>query len=175
MSTLQTLLADPATAGVWNLVPVRSSVRFKNKTLWGLASVNGEFTDVSGDGQITAKGAVFGRVDVRAASVRTGIGKRDEHLRSGDFFDVEKHPEISIVVTDVTATGERTADLRAELTVRGTTHPLPLSATVDPEGDTVRITAQTTVDRTSFGVTGNMVGMIPAKTTLIADLVFAKE
>jgi polyisoprenoid-binding protein YceI len=174
MSTLHAMLADPATAGVWNLVPARSSVRFKNKTLWGLVPVNGEFTDVSGDGQITAKGAVFGRVDVRAASLRTGIGKRDEHLRSPDFFDVEKYPEISIVVTDVTATGERTADLRAELTVRGTTRPLPLSATVNHDGDTARITAQTTVDRTAFGVSGNMVGMIPSTTTLIADLFFAK-
>ena len=174
MSTLHAMLADPATAGVWNLVPARSSVRFKNKTLWGLVPVNGEFTDVSGDGHITAKGAVFGRVDVRAASLRTGIGKRDEHLRSPDFFDVEKYPEISIVVTDVTATGERTADLRAELTVRGTTHPLPLSATVDHDGATARITAQTTVDRTAFGVSGNMVDMIPSTTTLIADLFFAK-
>jgi polyisoprenoid-binding protein YceI len=174
MSTLHALLADPATAGVWNLVPAQSSVRFKNKTLWGLVAVNGEFTDVSGDGQITAKGAVFGRLDVRAASLRTRIAKRDEHLRSPDFFDVEKYPEISIVVTDVTATGERTADLRAELTVRATTHPLPLSATVDHAGDTVRISAQTTVDRTAFGVSGNMVGMMPATTTLIADLMFAK-
>jgi len=172
---LQTLLTDPATAGVWNLVPARSSVRFKNKTLWGLASVKGEFTDVSGDGQITAKGAVFGKVDIRAASLRTGIGKRDEDLRSPDFFDVEKYPEISVVVTDVTATGERTADLRAELTVRGTTHPLPLSATVEGVGQgNVRISAQTTVDRTAFGVSGNMVGMLPATTTLIADLVFTK-
>ena len=174
MTNLQALLADPATAGVWKLVPARSSVRFKNKTLWGLVPVNGEFTDVSGDGQITAKGAVFGRVDVRAASLRTGIGKRDEHLRSPDFFDAEKYPEISIVVTDVTATGERTADLRAELTVRGTTHPLALSATVDHDGDTVRISAQTTVDRRAFGVSGNMVGMVGATTTLIADLLFAK-
>jgi polyisoprenoid-binding protein YceI len=174
MSTLHAMLTDPAAAGVWNLVPARSSVRFRNKTLWGLVPVNGEFTDVSGDGQITAKGTVFGRVDVRAASLRTGIGKRDEHLRSPDFFDVEKYPEISIVVTDVTATGERTADLRAELTVRGATHPLPLSATVDHDGDTVRISAQTTVDRTAFGVSGNMVGMMPTMTTLIADLLFAK-
>ena len=173
MTALQSLLADPGTAGVWNLVPARSSVRFKNKTLWGLAAVNGEFTDVSGDGQITAKGAVFGRLDVRAASLRTGIGKRDEHLRSPDFFDVEKYPEISVVVTEVTATGERTADLRAELTVRGTTRPLPLSVGVEGVGDrTVRISAQTTVDRTAFGVSGNMVGMMPATTTLIADLVF---
>ncbi len=52
--------------------------------------------------------------------------------------------------------------------------PLPLSATVDHDGDTVRITAQTTVDRTAFGVSGNMIGMMPPTTTLIADLVFAK-
>ena len=64
-------------------------------------------------------------------------------------------------MTDATATGELTADLRAELTVRGTTHPLALSATVDHDGDTVRISAQTTVDRSAFGVSGNMVGMMP--------------
>ena len=175
MTALQSLLADPDTAGVWNLVPGRSSVRFKNKTLWGLVAVNGEFPDVSGDGQITAKGAVFGRLDVRAASLRTGIGKRDEHLRSPDFFDAEQHPEISAVVTDVTPTGDRSADLRAELTVRGNTRPVPLSATVEHAGDgTVRISAQTTVDRTAFGVSGNMAGMMPTTTTLIADLVFAK-
>ena len=175
MTALQSLLADPATAGVWNLVPARSSVRFRNKTLWGLVPVNGEFTDISGDGQITAKGAVFGRVDVRAASVRTGIKKRDEHLRSPDFFDSEAHPEISVVVTDVTPTGEGAADLRAELTVRGNTHPVPLAATIERAGDgTVRISTQTTVDRTAFGVSGNMAGMMPTTTTLIADLVFAK-
>jgi polyisoprenoid-binding protein YceI len=166
MTALQSLLADPATAGVWNLVPARSSVRFRNKTLWGLVPVNGEFTDVSGDGQITAKGAVFGRVDVRAASVKTG---------SPDFFDADAHPEISVVVTDVTPTGEGTADLRTELTVRGITRPVPLSATIEHAGDgTVRISTQTTVDRTAFGVSGNMAGMMPTTTTLIADLVFAK-
>lgn len=176
MTTVQALLDNP---GTWTLAPAQSSVRFKNKTMWGLVPVKGEFTDVSGDGQITATGAVFGKVDIRAASLRTGIGKRDEHLRSPDFFDVEKYPEISVVVTEATATGERTADLRAELTVRGTTHPLPLSATVEGVGegrdkDTVRISAQTSIDRTAFGVSGNMVGMMPATTTLIADLVFTK-
>lgn len=118
-------------------------------------------------------------VEVTLASVDTKTKGRDDHLRTPDFFDVEKYPEISVVVTEATATGERTADLRAELTVRGTTHPLPLSATVEGVGegrdkDTVRISAQTSIDRTAFGVSGNMVGMMPATTTLIADLVFTK-
>ena len=124
-------------------------------------AVNGEFPTTSGDGQITAKGAVFGRLDVRAASLRTGIGKRDEHLRSPDFFDASRStPDISVVVTDVTATGERSADLR-RAHGPGTTRPLPLSATVEPLGDgTVRISAQTTRGPDGFGVSGNMVGMM---------------
>ena len=83
MSTLHALLADPATAGVWNLVPARSSVRFTNKTLWGLVPVNGEFTDVSGDGQITANGAVSGRLDIRAdiAADRDRQARRAPALR----------------------------------------------------------------------------------------------
>ena len=99
MSALQALLDDPNTAGSWQLVPARSSVRFKNKTFWGLVTVTGEFTDVRGAGQITANGAVSGGLDIRASSLKTGIRKRDEHLRSADFFDVEKHPEIRVEVT----------------------------------------------------------------------------
>ena len=59
--------------------------------------------------------------------------------------------------------------------MRGNTRPVPLSATIEHAGDgTVRISTQTTVDRTAFGVSGNMAGMMPTTTTLIADLVFAK-
>ncbi len=96
MSALQALLNDPpGAAGVWQLVPTRSSVRFKNKTFWGgLATVTGTFGDVSGTGQVGSNGAVSGgRLEIGASSLKTGIGKkRDEHLRSADFFDVENHP-----------------------------------------------------------------------------------
>jgi polyisoprenoid-binding protein YceI len=175
MSTLETLLRDPAIAGVWNLVPDRSSVRFKNKTMWGLMSVKGTFDDVSGDGQITANGAVFGKLDIRAASLHTGIGKRDEHLRSADFFDVERYPEISVVVTAVQPTGTDTANLGANLTIKGTTLPLPLQAKVTALGDgTIAISASTTVDRAKWDVTGNQLGMVGMTTTLFADTVFAR-
>ena len=104
MTTVETLLNDPDTAGVWNLDTDRSTVGFKIKNMWGLISVKGRFTDVDGDGQITGKGAVFGRLDIQVASIHTGIGKRDQHLRSADFFDVEHFPEISVVVTAVEPT-----------------------------------------------------------------------
>ena len=119
MTTLETLLNDPDMAGVWNLVPDRSAITFKIRNMWGLLNVKGRFTEFSGDGQLTAKGAVFGRVDIRAASLHTGIGRRDKHLRSADFFDVERFPEISVVVTAVHPTKGKAADLRADLHHQG--------------------------------------------------------
>lgn len=175
MSALHALLNDPGAAGVWQLVPARSSVRFKNKTFWGLATVTGKFGDVSGTGQVGANGAVSGRLEIAASSLKTGIGKRDEHLRSADFFDVEHHPEIRVEVTGLEPTGADTADLTATLTVRGVSTPLPLSVTITPLGDgSVQLTTTAAVDRTSLGVSGNMIGMMPATTTLLADVVFAK-
>ncbi|WP_179474501.1 YceI family protein [Mycolicibacterium vinylchloridicum] len=175
MSELNAILVAPDTAGRWELVPAKSSLRFKNKTFWGLATVAGDFTDVRGAGEIGANGAVSGGLDIQASSLKTGIRKRDEHLRSADFFDVDAHPVIHVEVTDVQPTGANTAAVQATLTVRGNTQPLPLSATVAVLGDrTVQLTAQTTIDRTALGVSGNMVGMMPATTTLLADVAFAK-
>ncbi|BBY65658.1 YceI family protein [Mycolicibacterium helvum] len=175
MTAVQALLADPTAAGQWQLVPAQSSVRFKNKTFWGLATVTGEFTDVRGAGQITANGGVSGELVIGAASLKTGIKKRDDHLRSADFFDVEQNPVIRVEVTGLDATGTNTATARATLTVRGTTEPLSVPVTVDQLGDgTVHLRTQTTIDRTKLGVSGNMAGMMPATTTLLADVVFAK-
>ncbi|HWF27700.1 MAG TPA: YceI family protein, partial [Mycobacterium sp.] len=62
MTTLETLLNDPEMAGVWNIVPDRSAITFKVKNMWGLLNVKGRFTEFNGDGQLTGKGAVFGRL-----------------------------------------------------------------------------------------------------------------
>ena len=94
--TLQRVLADPATTGNWTLVPDRSSIRFGSKTLWGLVPVNGRFTDITGEGSVAADGAVSGHLRIGVASMKTGIGKRDEHLQSADFFDTGHFPEITV-------------------------------------------------------------------------------
>ena len=170
--TLQTVLEDPAAIGTWTLVPDRSEVTFTNKTLWGLVPVKGRFTDVSGRGTVGAGGAIAGRLDIRAASLRTGIGKRDEHLRSADFFDADKYPEITVEVTGAGPDG----DLQAALSIRGTTLTIPLTATVSRlDRDSVRVTTRFQVDRTRWGVSGNMIGMMPTTTTLAADAVFVKS
>src|ERR1700761_6084920 len=166
MNTVETLLNDPDTAGVWNLVPDRSTITFKIKNMWGLITVKGRFTDFNGDGQVTGKGAIFGRLDIRTASLRTGIRKRDEHLQSADFFDVERFPEISVVVTAVQPSAGNAAELRANLTIKGITAPVPLPVRVAVHADgSVQVTAKTEVDRAQFGLDWNRIGMISKTAT----------
>jgi polyisoprenoid-binding protein YceI len=166
----QTLLTDPQLAGAWTLDPVHSSVRFTSKTLWGLIPVNGRFTDVTGEGRITPDGQVSGRLVIRAGSVRTGIGMRDHHLQAADFFDVERFPEIVVELTGIAPNG----DLAATLSIRGTTLPLPVATTVARRSDGVQITARGEIDRTRWGVSGNMLGMMPPATTLVTEALFAR-
>jgi polyisoprenoid-binding protein YceI len=162
-------------SGVWNLIPDRSAITFKIRNMWGLLNVKGRFTEFSGDGQLTGKGAVFGRLDIRTASLSTGIGRRDRHLRSADFFDVDRFGEISVVVTGIQPTKGRSADLRANLTIKGITAPLSLPATITELDDgSIRISGETKVDRSQFDLGWNRFGMIGATATAAAEAVFAR-
>jgi polyisoprenoid-binding protein YceI len=176
MLTVTTFLSSPEAVGLWSVIPERSSIRFENKTLWGAMKVRGAFTEFSGDGQIQDARTVSGRIEVKAASVDTGLGKRDEDLRSPGFFDVEKYPNITVDVAGGEASGADTVRLNAVLTAKGITAPVPLQAHVEVLGDgEVRLTAQTTVARKEFAVEGNMFGMVGAKTALKVSLVFRHE
>lgn len=153
----------------------RSTIGFKSKAMWGLSSVNGRFNEFSGDGQITDAHTVFGRIDIQAASVDTKIRKRDSHLRSADFFEADKFPDISVVVTGAEAIDGDIVDLRAQLSIKGTTSPVLLRTTVTVLDDgAVRLSAHTTVDRTKFGVNGNLMGSMPEKATVSGDVVFRR-
>jgi polyisoprenoid-binding protein YceI len=175
MTSTQDLLTNPTSVGVWNVDPGRSTIEFKCKSMWGLAPVKGRFKEYSGDGQITDTQTVFGRIDIKAASLDTKIRRRDDHLRSADFFEAAKFPDISVVVASAEAIDGDTVDLRAQLTIKGTTAPLPLRATVAVLDDgAVRVSAHATVNRNDFGVDGNMMGMITDKATISGDVVFRR-
>jgi polyisoprenoid-binding protein YceI len=175
MTTLKTLLSDPDAAGVWKVDQDRSVITFRIKNMWGLLTVKGRFTEFSGDGQLTGKGAVFGRIDIRAASVDTGIGRRDEHLRAADFFDVERFPDISVVVTAVQPTEGKAADLGADFTIKGITAPLPLPVTITGLDDgSVRIAGETEVQRSRFNLGWNRLGMMGETVTVAAETVFVR-
>jgi polyisoprenoid-binding protein YceI len=175
MSAVTTFLGSPESIGAWNLVPEQSTIQFENKTMWGAMKVRGSFTEFSGDGQIQDAQHVSGRIDVKTASVNTGLHKRDEDLRSATFFDVEKYPSITIAVSGGEPAADDTVRLNADLTAKGITAPLPLLVNVEVLDDGgVRLTTQTTVSRKRFAVEGNMFGMVGAKTTLKASLVFQR-
>ena len=175
MTTLETLLLDPDMAGVWNLAPDRSAITFKIRNMWGLLRVKGRFTEFSGDGQLTGNGSVYGRLDIRAASLRTGIGRRDQHLRSADFFDVERYPEISVVVTALQPTTGNAAELQASFTVKGNNEPVPLPVRIAELDDgSVRISGETKVDRAQFGLGWNKLGVMSATATIAADAIFVR-
>jgi polyisoprenoid-binding protein YceI len=176
MTTLETLLNDPEMAGAWNIVPGRSTITFKVKNMWGLLNVKGRFTEFSGDGQLSGRGAVFGRLDIHTASLNTGIGRRDRHLRSADFFDVERFPEISVVVTAVHPTEGRAAELRVNFTVKGITAPLPLPVTITELGDgSIQISGEVKVDRSQFDLGWNRFGMVAPTTTVAAQAIFVRS
>jgi len=171
--TLRGLLSDPGVVGTWMLVPERSSVRFTNSTLWGLMRVTGQFTAIEGRGRIDAGNRVAGRLVIAAASLSTGITRRDKHLRSRDFFDTDRFPDIVVEVTAVAPNGDHSAALDAGLSVRGVTRPLPLQATVTRLGnDTIHVVGRADIDRTAWGVGGNAAGMLPTTTALVADTIF---
>jgi len=175
MTTLEILLSDPDTAGVWNLVPDKSAINFKIGNMWGLISVKGRFDDVSGDGHITGKGAIFGRVDIRVASLHTGIRKRDQHLLSADFFDAERFPEISVVVTALEPTSGNAANLRATFSIKGVNSPVPLPVRIILLDDgSVRVSANTEVDRAKFDLGWNRLGMVGERATVSADAYFVR-
>lgn len=173
MVSLSEFFSDPASTGTWTVDTDRSTIAVKTKSMWGLVPVKGRFTEFQGEGQLASPQTVSGRIAINAASLRTGIRKRDDHLHSADFFEAEKFPEITVVVSGADAVDTETVDLRAELTVKGTTRPLTLRTKVTPVGDGgMRLVTKATVNRQDFGVDGNLIGMIGDDSTISGDLVF---
>lgn len=170
MATISDILT--ASAGNWTLVPDRSAVTFRNKTLWGLSTVTGRFTEFTGEG--SAGAGVNGRVVIAAASVRTGISKRDNHLRSADFFDVEAHPDITVQVTSVDPSDD-SVRLTTVLTVRGVSKSVELPVDVQVLDDgALRLSGQFEVQRDGFDVSGDLLGMVGPTTILSGELVFTR-
>ena|SRR5919202_2671931 len=147
-------------AGTYEIDPSHSVVEFQVRHL-GLAKVRGRFNEFSGTIEI-ADDPVESRVDVviDAASIDTRDEKRDAHLRTNDFLDVENHPTLEFHSGEVSVDGDR-ATVRGDLTVRGTTRPVTLElefegATVDPWGNKrMGCSATTEVNREDFGLTWN--------------------
>lgn len=165
--------------GEWLLDAERTTVEFHSPTFWGLAHVKGTFGGVSGSGRVapaTDGIDVTGRMEIDASSLRTGIGKRDTHLRSPDFFDVQAFPSITVTVTSGEVTGAGWMLLHALLSVKDTQRELELPTHVrSVDADTVRLQTTTTLNRLHYGVDGNLLGMMGEAVNIEATAAFVRQ
>lgn len=160
--------AEPATspsnlslpAGTWQVDTVHSSVEFHVKHL-GIATVKGKFREFEGTLEVTDAGArAYGKAVV--SSVDTGEPQRDAHLRSADFFDSEKFPEITFESTAIRQLDEDTFAIEGDFTIHGVTRPLELDATLegtetDHEGHPrIGLSASAQISRADYDMKFNM-------------------
>lgn len=149
--------------GRWQLDRRRSRVEFRAGHFWGLAAVSGHFTDYEGRLDLGAEPAVALTID--AASLTTGHAKRDRHLRSADFFDAERHPQLRFVSEAVSVHGD-VLHVRGRLSVRERSVALELDARIELTGDELEIDAVTGASHRELGMTWNALGMIPPRSQL---------
>jgi polyisoprenoid-binding protein YceI len=133
MQMSETAISTPLPVGTWVVDPKHSNVGFQVKHM-GIATVRGHFKAYSGRLAVGADGRIVAGGRVEAASVDTNEPKRDNHLRSPDFFDVEHFPELSFTSTRIVATGADTFEVTGDFTMHGVTRPLTLQATVEGTG-----------------------------------------
>lgn len=167
MSTTQTLVP----VGTWNVDPTHTVVEFGIKHLM-ITTIKGQFTELEGSFKTAEDGTVTAEGSVKTASINTNEAKRDEHLRSPDFFDAEQYPEITFRSSSVEHSGGNDYVVHGDLTIHGVTRPFAWDTTVtgvvtDPWGnERVGIELRGSVNPPEFGMNfnaelesgGNLVG-----------------
>jgi polyisoprenoid-binding protein YceI len=150
--------------GVWRLDPDRSSVEFHARSAYGLLTVKGRFGGYHGTLDLSARPAIA--LTVEAGSLDTKNARRDKHLRSPDFFDVDHHPQIRFEADNARLAGE---DLKiyGRLHALGRQMPLDVDATVREVDGQLEIEASALADQRELGMTWNFLGLVGAPTRLI--------
>lgn len=151
----------PTRATTFAIDQAHSEVAFDVRHL--LTRVRGTFTGFEGKIEFDSDRPqqASASVTIRAASISTHQADRDAHLRSADFFDADRYPTLTFVSRSVTARGGDRYDVAGDLTIRGITRPVVLAArflgaATDPwQNQKVAFEAETTINRTDFGLTWN--------------------
>ncbi len=146
----------------WKIDPAHSAIHFTVRHMM-IANVRGEFEQFTGTIELDVEHPENTRVEVEidAASINTREPQRDAHLRSADFLDVENHPHIIFKSTRVERTGETTARLHGDLTIRGITRPVVLDVehtgiVTSPWGHrSAGFEARAKINRKDWGLTWN--------------------
>ena len=161
---LATVLATTPLVGFaapWTLDKSHTQITFEVDHL-GFSTTNGIFRDFDAEIDFDPENIPATNVSfvIKADSIDTFWEARDNHVRNADFLDVANHPEITFVTTEVVQTGDATADVTGDLTIRGTTKPITFKAALNnlgpnpfnPEVQVAGFVLTGEIDRTEFGV-----------------------
>jgi polyisoprenoid-binding protein YceI len=155
--TLTPAFAAPVS---YKIDPAHTAVAFIVNHI-GFSNVIGRFNtvggDISFDKDAVEKSTVTVTID--SASIDTNHAKRDDHLRSPDFFNAKEFPKLTFKSTKIEKTGDKTGKLHGDLTMLGVTKPVVLDITFNKDGvspasklETAGFSARGTVKRTDFGM-----------------------
>lgn len=163
--------------GTWEIDPVHTSVAFVARYLM-VTKVRGHFADFSGAIHVAERPEEsWAELAIQATSIDTGSEDRDKHLRSPDFLDVERFPELRFRSTKIELPGGTRLVVTGDLTIRDVTQPVVLEAefaglSSDPWGNRrAGFNATTEINREEFGASWNLAletgGWLVSKTVQI--------
>ena len=155
------LLANPCWAASYSLDQAHSSIGFSIKHLM-VSTIRGSFTDASGTIEFdpTALETFKASVTIQATSIDTNNEKRDNHLRSADFFDVANHPAITFTGKSLKKNGDSYL-IVGDLTLLNVTKEISIPCSIQGPikmpsgGQAIGISGQTTINRKDFGMAWN--------------------
>ena len=186
---MTTTIANPAgtSTTTWNIDPAHSAAEFKVKHMM-ISNVKGKFTGLTGKLLLNEADVSRSSVEasIRVATLNTGDEQRDGHLKSGDFFDVEKFQTMNFVSTKVQPTGKGEGKVTGDLTLHGVTKQVtfdvegPSEPGKDPWGNTrIGLSATAKINRKDFGLAWNAAletggALVGEEVTISLDVQFIK-
>ncbi|MEA2599830.1 MAG: hypothetical protein QOF89_822 [Acidobacteriota bacterium] len=161
LAAFATLAALPLSAETYSIDPGHSEVSFTVRHM--VTNVRGRFNDFAGTISMDPKNLPKSSVEfhVKATSIDTAVPDRDKHLRSADFFDVEKYPEISFKSDSIAPAGKDKYNVTGTLTMHGVSKKVTLPVSFlgqakDPWGGTrAGFETATTLNRKDYGIVWN--------------------
>jgi polyisoprenoid-binding protein YceI len=161
MSVVENAKEQLLSSGAWSVDPAHSTIEFRVKHMM-IQTVRGRFRDF--DGAIVAGDEPSVHGSIRVASLETLQADRDAHLRSEDFFDAERYPEIAFQAAGMQFNGDDSHfALAGDLTIKGVTRPIVLDGelhglVVDADGrERVVLALRGQLDRADYGLVWNRV------------------
>lgn len=171
----------------WNVDPVHSVAEFKVRHMM-IANVKGQFSGIQGSLALDDADVTNSRVEasIEADSINTREPQRDAHLKSADFLDVEKFPNLSFKSSGITRKGTGELEVTGDLTIHGVSRPVvfrvegPSAPAKDPWGnERVGLSATTKINRKDFGLNWNTAleaggFLVGDEVTITLDVQFVK-